>query len=1199
METFTFNGVSYTAAEMITEAARQANSAPTDVAASGNSVAENSGAGTVISTLSATDADSGDSHSYRFTDASGADASYAGLAIVGDEIQVSDPAAFDFESAETITVYVRANDGFEDSPAEQIDISVSDVAEALTVSGTFADSGVAETSITGSSGGDDITAHDDGGVIDGGDGNDTLAGGSGDDIITGGVGDDRIDGGAGHNNQLFGGAGDDRIYGRGYNDLVYGGDGADQIYMFYTPSVSNTSAAYGEEGNDALYGSNGNQRLYGGAGDDYLTGGDDYGTADVDILDGGDGNDTIVSGMIATPSSGWEVNGDIMIGGAGNDNITGGTANDTITGGADDDMISGGAGADMAVWSGNLADFAVSYDAGTDTFTIADQNASDGLDEGTDTVTGVETFTFNGVSYTAAEMITEAARQANSAPIDVAATGNSVAENSGAGTVISTLSATDADSGDSHSYRFTDASGADASYAGLAIVGNEIQVSDPAAFDFESAETITVYVRANDGFEDSPVEQIDISVSDVAEVIQLDDTGVTFSDIGGAAETSITGGDGADTITAHTTGGDLAGGRGADQLIGQTGNDTLSGDNGYDELTGGAGDDFVDGGLGADTATWSGDLADFMVSYNAATETFTIVDGNTGDGHDEGTDTVTGIETFTFNGVSYTAAEMQTEAARQANSAPDGIDHNYYGMSEASSAGHVVLEMYAEDDDVGDSHSYRFVDADGDDTSYDGLEIVGNEVRVSDPSAFDHETADSITVRIVANDGFEDGEIEQFTINIDDVNEAPTAIELEESAFNEDSAGIYISEVFVTDADEGDGAETMTFAVDDTRFEIVDGLGGVPFLKLKDGVSVDHETEETVTLTITATDEDGLSHTETITLQVEDNNDAPTALWFEADHMNENNAGTEEILMFGTDPDGDALSYSVDDARFEIRDDDGEYTLALKSGTPLDYETESSVSITVTATDGDGESYSETITLDVLDQAENLALSGDGVTFTDTAVAETSITGTSGDDDITGHDDGSRLYGEGGDDTLTGGDGDDVIFFGEGDDIVYGGAGDDVINDVTSGTLDGFDELHGGDGNDIIWAGNDADQLYGDAGNDSLNGQNDDDVIEGGAGDDTINGGSGSDTAVWAGELSDFTVSYDSGSGAFTISDTNSADGLGEGADTVTNVEVFTFNGVSYTAAEMITEAARQANSAPIDVAATGNSVAENSGREP
>ena len=50
-----------------------------------------------------------------------------------------------------------------------------------------------------------------------------------------------------------------------------------------------------------------------------------------------------------------------------------------------------------------------------------------------------------------------------------------------------------------------------------------------------------------------------------------------------------------------------------------------------------------------DTVVYAGDASDFDVSYNAATGAFTITDRDTADGLDEGTDTVTGVERFSFD----------------------------------------------------------------------------------------------------------------------------------------------------------------------------------------------------------------------------------------------------------------------------------------------------------------------------------------------------------------------------------------------------------------------------------------------------------------------------------------------------------------------------------------------------------------------
>ena len=58
------------------------------------------------------------------------------------------------------------------------------------------------------------------------------------------------------------------------------------------------------------------------------------------------------------------------------------------------------------------------------------------------------------------------------------------------------------------------------------------------------------------------------------------------------------------------------------------------------------------------------------------------------------------------------------------------------------------------------------------------------------------------------------------------------------------------------DPDDGDSLQTMatlTYTVSDDRFEIVGNE-----LRLKDGVSLDHEAAETIDVTVTATDQGGL-----------------------------------------------------------------------------------------------------------------------------------------------------------------------------------------------------------------------------------------------------------------------------------------------------------------------------------------------------
>jgi polysaccharidase protein len=98
--------------------------------------------------------------------------------------------------------------------------------------------------------------------------------------------------------------------------------------------------------------------------------------------------------------------------------------------------------------------------------------------------------------------------------------------------------------------------------------------------------------------------------------------------------------------------------------------------------------------------------------------------------------------------------------------------------------------------------------------------------------------------------------------------------------------------------------------------------------------------------------------------------------------------------------------------------------------------------------------------------------------------ATATISGTAGNDKLTGKDNVNDVIGgKGGHDTLSGLSGDDILYGDAGNDMLYGGAGNDT--------------LEGGAGSD---------QLFGDAGNDRLNG---------GAGNDTLRGGAGNDVFVF------------------------------------------------------------------------------------
>ncbi len=227
-------------------------------------------------------------------------------------------------------------------------------------------------------GGEDILIG--GGGIDsvvGGSGNDELHGGDWIDIaalttyeeyggsegtglkgdwVTGGLGQDKV----------IGTAGDDVLFGGGDEDLLIGGPGDDILsgddnYVTKTASWSVTpsdsifhpiyhidyivDSAVEDGSGDVIYGGAGDDNISGQIGDDYL-----YGESGADVIAGGEHNDTIYGGDGDDTITGdYGANIRVADGGVveqGDDFIFGGAGNDWLQGEEGDDHIYGGAGDD-------------------------------------------------------------------------------------------------------------------------------------------------------------------------------------------------------------------------------------------------------------------------------------------------------------------------------------------------------------------------------------------------------------------------------------------------------------------------------------------------------------------------------------------------------------------------------------------------------------------------------------------------------------------------------------------------------------------------------------------------------------------------------------------------------------------------------------------------------------------------------------
>jgi Ca2+-binding RTX toxin-like protein len=241
-------------------------------------------------------------------------------------------------------------------------------------------------------------------VLKGGGGADGLGGDDGDDILKGGGGADYLEGGAGgdtvdystSNWTPLGGGGvsvnldgnrgsygdaegdtfsgiehvtgtpyQDSLIGTGDNNRLRGLDGPDYLYGLGGNDIleggSDSDSLIGNEGDDTLRGDLGNDHLSGGIGVDTMIGGDgnDYyyivdDTNDVVIESGGQGNDTVWSGVSLTLTAGADVETLRAISDAGSDPIalTGNANGNEVIGNNGDNVIAGGGGNDYLTGRG-------------------------------------------------------------------------------------------------------------------------------------------------------------------------------------------------------------------------------------------------------------------------------------------------------------------------------------------------------------------------------------------------------------------------------------------------------------------------------------------------------------------------------------------------------------------------------------------------------------------------------------------------------------------------------------------------------------------------------------------------------------------------------------------------------------------------------------------------------------------------------
>ena len=1032
--------------EQITITINNVNDAPTDIALSASTVAENQPSGTAVGTFTTTDPDAGDTFTYTLVTGTG-DTDNASFAIVGNQLQTA--ASFDFETKSSYSIRVRTTDAGGLFYEEAFTITVTNANEAPTDI-ALSNANAQENEAAGTAIGNFSTTDQDAG--------DTFT-----YTLVAGTGD--ADNGSFQivGNQLQNAVNLDFESQASYSIRVRstdaGGQSFEEVFVITVTNVNETptdialSAATVAE-NAAIGTTVGN-----------------LSTTDPDL--GDTFTYTLVAGTGDTDNASFTISGDQLQLNTALDfetkssysvrvrstdagglfveeafTITVTNANEAPT-----DITLSATAVDENQPSGTaVGNFSTTdVDAG-DTHTYTLVTGAGDTDNGSFTIVGnqlrtaasfdfetkssysirVRTTDAGGLFYE--EQFTITINNVNDAPTDMALSAATVAENAASGTAVGNFSTTDQDAGDTFTYTLVTGTG-DTDNASFAIVGNQLQTA--AIFDFETKSSYSIRVRSTDAAGLFFEEQFTITVTDANDGptdIILSNNSVNEELAAGAAvgNLSTTDQDPTDTFTYTLVSGTGDTGNASFAIVGNQLQTAATFD--YETTTSysvrirttDAGGLFYEEAFTINVNNVNDAPTDITLSASSIAEnqasgttvgTFSTTDIDPGDTHtytlvtgtgdaDNASFTISGdqlqtaaafdfetkssysirIRTTDAGGLSY--EEQFTITVTNANETPSDIALSNATVAENAASGTAVGNLSSSDADAADTFTYTLVSGTGD-TGNGSFQIVGNQLQTA--AILNFEAQSSYSVRIRTTDAGGLFYEEAFTITVTDANDGPTDMALSNNSVNEELApGATVGNLSTTDQDPTDTfTYTLVAGTGDTgnaSFQIVGN-------QLQTAATFDYETTTSYSVRIRTTDAGGLFYEEAFTINVNNVNDAPTDITLSANTIAENQASGTTVGTFSTtdiDP-GDTHTYTLvtgtgdaDNASFTISGNE------LKTAAAFDFETKNSYSIRIRTTDAGGLSYEEQFTITVTNANETPT----DIALSNTTVAENAASGT-------------------------------------------------------------------------------------------------------------------------------------------------------------------------------------------------------------
>ncbi len=658
-------------------------------------------------------------------------------------------------------------------------------------------------------------------------------------------------------------------------------------------------------------------------------------------------------------------------------------------------------------------------------------------------------------SLTSSQSFSIAVTNVNEAP-SISAQSRAVNENAANGTSVGApIAATDSDAGTTLSYSIT----AGNTGGAFSFSGNQLQVANSAALDFETTPTFSLTVQVSDGTLTNSAT-VTVNLNDVAEgptgiglspqslpENQSINTAVgnlsTTGPGGGYAYSLVSGAGSADNGSFAIVGSQLRtaavfnfeGQNNYDIRIRSTDNAnaslfteqtfTITVTN-VNEAPGavtdanGATNTVAENaaiGTTVGVTTSATDPEGAAVTYaltdnaggrfqiNATTGVVTVANG-----------TLLDFEAATSHSITVqasdgalTSSQSFSIAVTNVNEAPSISSTTRTLAENAANGTSVGAPIAATDPDAGTTLSYSITAG----NTGGAFSFSGNQLQVANSAALNFEATPAYSLTVQVSDGTLT-DAATVTVSLTNVNEAPTNLTLSNATIAENTgANVVVGSLSTTDPDAG-GSFTYT---------LVSGIGSADNAlvningdELRITADPDFETRASYAVRVRTTDQGGLSFERAFTLTITDvvetpANDPPTNIFLSNADVAENAANATVGLLTTADGDvADTHTYTLvsgtgssGNAAFTIVGN------SLRVGaTGLDFETQASYSVRIRSTDsGAGNLFFEkSFTITVTDEAEALTVSTiqnvPGGLYTTITVTTTGVATLTGPVQVTG-----------------------------------------------------------------------------------------------------------------------------------------------------------------------------------------------------